>query len=64
MHHALAELVSEQRAAITLAYFSGLSQSKIAAKLGLPLATGKTRIGLGMMRLREVLAAHEEGCAL
>ena len=64
MHHALAELVSEQRAAITLAYFSGLSQSEIAAKLGLPLGTVKTRIRLGMSQLRDVLAAYEEGRAL
>lgn len=64
VHHALAELVSEQRDAITLAYFSGLSQSEIAAKLGLPLGTVKTRIRLGMIQLRDVLAAYEEGRAL
>jgi len=64
VHHALAELVSEQRAAITLAYFSGLSQSEIPAKLVLPLGTVKTRIRLGMIQLRDVLAAYEEGRAL
>lgn len=54
---ALAELPEAQRAALALAYFEGLSQSEIAAKLGEPLGTIKTRMQLGMKKLRESLKA-------
>ena len=49
---ALAVLPSEQRQVIVLAYFEGYSQSEIAAKLGQPLGTVKTRVRLGMQKLR------------
>lgn len=52
---ALGSLSAEQRQAIELAYFSGLSHSELAAKLGQPLGTVKTRIRLAMMKLRELL---------
>lgn len=55
---ALDALRPEQRAALELAYFSGLSHSEIAAALGQPLGTVKTRIAQSVKRLREVLAAH------
>jgi RNA polymerase sigma-70 factor (ECF subfamily) len=55
---ALAELPEAQRVALALAYFEGLSQSEIAAKLGEPLGTIKTRMQLGMKKLRESLKAH------
>ena len=56
---ALATLSSEQRHAIELAFFSGLSQSEIALKLKEPLGTIKTRIRNGMLKLRELLQPHQ-----
>lgn len=53
---ALERLSPEQREVIEVAYFSGLSHSEIAEKLQLPLGTVKTRIRLGMEKLREYLA--------
>ena len=56
---ALADLPPEQRQVIELMYFDGLSQSKIADKLSLPLGTVKSRTLLGMRRLRNGLAGME-----
>jgi RNA polymerase sigma-70 factor (ECF subfamily) len=55
VQEAFAALVPEQREVIELVYFSGLSHREIAPKLGLPLGTVKTRIRLGMMKLRDLL---------
>ena len=52
---ALESLSPEQREVIELAYYSGLSHSEIALKLGQPLGTVKTRTRLGMMKLRDML---------
>jgi RNA polymerase sigma-70 factor (ECF subfamily) len=55
---ALNTLKPEQRQPLELAYFSGLSHSELAARLGLPMGTVKTRIRLGMMKLRELLVDY------
>jgi RNA polymerase sigma-70 factor (ECF subfamily) len=52
---AMARLSPAQRIALELAYYEGLSHSQIAARLGEPLGTVKTRIRQAMLTLRQVL---------
>lgn len=58
---ALQSLSSEQRQVIELAYFSGLSQSEIADRIDRPLGTVKTRLRLGMIKLKAILAPIVKG---
>jgi RNA polymerase sigma-70 factor, ECF subfamily len=55
---AMQSLSPAQRQAIELAYYDGLSQSEIAERLQEPLGTVKTRVRLGMMKLRDVLRPY------
>jgi RNA polymerase sigma-70 factor (ECF subfamily) len=57
---ALAGLPPEQAEAIRLAFFGGLTHEQVARAQGLPLGTVKTRIRLGMIRLRDRLWAPTE----
>ena len=50
---ALSRLPEEQRRALFLAYFEGLSQSEIAARLSTPLGTVKTRVKAAIVQLRQ-----------
>ena len=53
--NALKQLPIEQKTALALAYFQGLTHNEIAEVLGDPLGTVKTRIRLGMQKLRDLL---------
>ena len=55
LRDAMKELPADQRMAIELAFFTGLSQSDIATRLQQPLGTIKARIRRGMLRLRDQL---------
>ena len=53
---ALEKLPAEQRQAIELAYYQGLTCAAIATKIGIPTGTIKTRIRLGIAKLRQALS--------
>ena len=55
VHQALARVPAEQRTAIELAYFGGLTYEETAERLRLPLGTLKSRIRTGLRSLRAVL---------
>ena len=55
---AMEQLAEPQRQAIELAFFEGLSHSEIAERLREPLGTIKTRVRLGMQKLRDALRAY------
>jgi len=57
---ALATLPSEQRQALELGYYAGLSQSEIAERTAQPLGTVKTRMRLGMQKLTDHLQSIRE----
>ena len=56
---ALRALPPEQRQAVGLSYWGGLTAEEIAARDGIPLGTVKSRVRLGLDKLRDVLPAGE-----
>ncbi len=60
VHRALRELPEEQHAAVQLAYFNGLTHSEIALALNLPIGTVKSRLRMGMEKLRVSLTFVRE----
>jgi RNA polymerase sigma-70 factor (ECF subfamily) len=52
---ALEQLPAEQKQAVELAYFEGMTQSEIANRTGTPLGTVKTRVRTAMQTLRQIL---------
>ena len=58
---ALAQLPPDQREALELAYYGGLSQSELAERLGVPIGTIKSRMFAALARLRDLLGEQEAG---
>lgn len=55
LRQAMTSLPEEQRNMIAMAFWEGLSHSEVASRTGLPLGTVKTRIRLGIIKLKEAL---------
>jgi RNA polymerase sigma-70 factor (ECF subfamily) len=58
---AIAELPPEQRLALELAYFEGLTHQEISQKTSTPLGTVKTRVRLGLMKLKDRIRPYLQG---
>ena len=61
VREAVASLPEEQRIVLSLAFWSGLSQTEIAERTATPLGTVKSRVRLGMTKLRDRLKLEAEG---
>ena len=56
---AMTQLPPEQRSAIEMAFFAGMTYEQVAHRQGIPAGTAKTRIRLGMIKLRKLLESME-----
>jgi RNA polymerase sigma-70 factor (ECF subfamily) len=61
VRQAMREIPEEQRSVIELAYFGGLTHVEIAEKTGIPVGTVKSRLRLGLEKMRESLRAKVVG---
>jgi RNA polymerase sigma-70 factor (ECF subfamily) len=59
IHDALARLPRLQREVIELAYYRGLTQTQVAARLDVPVGTIKSRTHAALMRLRNLIEGHD-----
>lgn len=59
LHAAVRQLPDPQRRAVELAYFGGLNQRQVAARLNIPEGTAKSRLRLALARLRGILHQQE-----
>jgi len=55
IRNALDSLPADQKNVIDLAYFEGLTQTEISERVGAALGTVKTRLRLGLNKLREAM---------
>lgn len=60
IRQALAELPEDQRLVLLMAYFRGFSQPEMAEALNQPLGTVKTRVRLGLQKLRQLLNERQD----
>ncbi|HWQ14270.1 MAG TPA: sigma-70 family RNA polymerase sigma factor [Roseiflexaceae bacterium] len=60
VREALGALPTNQRRAIELAYYGGLTRDEIARATGEPVGTIKTRLRLGLLKLRDLLGPHSD----
>jgi RNA polymerase sigma-70 factor (ECF subfamily) len=58
LHAALAVLTPDERQAMEMTFFAGLTHAEAAARLNQPLGTVKTRIRSGLHKLRHALTAE------
>ena len=58
LRQSLATLSGDQREAIELAFYGGLTHDEIAQRLGNPVGTIKSRIRRGLLELRSALSAR------
>jgi RNA polymerase sigma-70 factor (ECF subfamily) len=61
VRQAIDTLPDEQRSAVRLAFYCGLTHDQIARQEAIPLGTAKTRIKLGIRRLRAMLDPSARG---
>ena len=61
VRQAMDSLTADQRQAIELAFFRGLTHVEVAERLGAPLGTIKTRIRTGLQKLKEAMPASGRG---